>query len=106
VKRADPKPDGKHTRGWSATVRPGPVPKLIVQGQVSTHPYAQAFLKETHAPSGEQRILCLDLCVLGDMPQGDVRDWKTVTIEKRLLDVSYERVTIGGVGTQIHLDVR
>lgn len=106
MSRADSGPDAKRTRGWSAIVRPGPVPKLIVQGQVSTHPYAQAFLKETHAPSGQQHILCLDLCVLGDSPHADVRDWKTVTIEKRLLDVSYERVTIGGAGTQIYLDVR
>ena len=44
----------RQTRDWTAVVRPGSVPKLIVAGEVCTHPYAQAFLKEGRPLSGKR----------------------------------------------------
>ena len=96
----------RDTRGWSAMVRPGAVRKLVVSGQVCTHPYAQAFLKQGRSPKGEPNTLCLTLCVLADTPRADLKNWTTVTFEASLLGHGYKRVTITGTGSPVHLDIR
>lgn len=96
----------RETRGWTAYVRPGPVPKLIVKGQVCTHPYAQAFLKEGRSPKGEPNTLCLTLSVLADTPRADLKDWTAVSLEVRLLNCSYEKVEILGAGARIGIEIK
>ena len=96
----------RQTRGWSAVVQPGAVRKLIVTGQVCTHPYAQAFLKEGRSPAGEPETLCLTLCVLADTPRADMKDWTPVSFEKSLFGKGYERIRIAGVDSPVQLDIR
>lgn len=96
----------RETRGWTAFVRPGAVPKLFVRGEVCTHPYAQAFLKEGRSPKDEPETLCLRLTVLADTPRADLKEWTGVSFEKSLLSRSYDRVTVTGLTDPIHLDVR
>lgn len=96
----------RETRGWSAGVRPGAVPKLFVRGEVCTHPYAQAFLKESRSPKGHPETLCLTLTVLADTPRADLKEWTGVSFEKSLLTRGYERVTISGLGEPIELPIR
>lgn len=96
----------RETRGWTAAVRPGAVPKLFVRGEVCTHPYAQAFLKEGRSPKGHPETLGLTLTVLADTPRADLKEWTGVSFEKRLLARSYERVTITALGDVIELDVK
>lgn len=96
----------RETRGWSAVVRPGAVRKLVVRGEVSTHPYAQVFLKQGRSPKDEANTLSLTLCVLADTQRADLKDWTPVTFETSLLGHGYDRVTITGTCTPIHLDIR
>ena len=96
----------RETRGWSAHVRPGAVPKLIVTGQVCTHPYAQAFLKEGRSPKGEPTTLCLTLCVLADTPRADLKDWTNVSYEVRLLNFRVDKVVIAGTGSLIEIEIK
>lgn len=95
----------RETRGWSAIVRPGAVPKLLVKGQVCTHPYAQAFLKEARSPKGEPETLCLTLCVLADTPRADLKEWTPVAFEKSLLNLAFDRVRIVGAGDSIAVEI-
>lgn len=96
----------RETRGWSAEVRPGAVPKLVVKGQVCTHPYAQAFLKEGRAPKGEPETLCVTLTVLADTPRADLKEWTAVSFEKSLLNRAYDRVKVAGAGDPLYLEIR
>ncbi|NNM77391.1 hypothetical protein HJG53_10790 [Sphingomonas sp. ID1715] len=96
----------RETRGWSAVVRPGAVPKLIVRGEVCTHPYAQAFLKEGRSRAGEPDILCLTLAVLADTPRAELKEWTRVRFEKPLLARDYGQVRIAGTGASLLIDVR
>lgn len=96
----------RETRGWSAVMRPGSVPKLIVKGEVCTHPYAQAFLKEGRSHSGEPDILCLTLTVLADTPRAELKEWTRVSFEKRLLTRDYAQVRIAGTGSTILIEVK
>lgn len=95
----------RETRGWSATVRPGAARKLVVRGEVYTHPYAQIFLKPTRSAKEEPNTLNLTLCVLADTP-GDLKKWSPVTFEASTLGHGYERVTIIGTEAPIHLEIR
>ena len=94
----------RETRGWSATVRPGSVPKLIVTGEVSTHPYAQAFLKEGSA-NGDEAILHLTLTVLADTPRNELKQWTGVSFEKRLIPRHYAQVQVSGAGDPVLIAV-
>jgi len=96
----------RQTRGWTAVVRPGAVPKLFVRGEVCTHPYAQAFLKEGRSPKGHSERLCLTLTVLADTPRADLKEWTGVSFEKSLLSRSYEGVTISGLGDPVELEIK
>ena len=96
----------RETRSWSAVVRPGSVPKLIIAGEVSTHPYAQAFLKEGRSRADEAETLCLTLTVLADTPRDELREWTRIVFEKRLLTDVYTQVRIAGTGSTILIDVK
>ena len=96
----------RETRGWSAVVRPGSVPKLIVKGEVCTHPYAQAFLKECGSGPGESGTLCLTLTVLADTPRAELKEWTRVSFEKRLLTRDYAQVRVAGTGSTTLIDVK
>ena len=96
----------RQTRDWTAVVRPGSVPKLIVTGEVCTHPYAQAFLKEGRPLSGQQGTLHLTLTVLADTPRAELKEWTRVNFEKRLLTQDYAQVRIAGTGSNIVIEVR
>ena len=96
----------RETRGWSATVRPGSVPKLVVTGEVCTHPYAQAFLKEGRTRPDESDTLCLTLTVLADTPRADLKEWTGVRFEKRLHNSGYAQVRIAGAGETLLVEVK
>jgi len=87
-------------------VRPGAVRKLVVKGQVCTHPYAQAFLKEGRSPKDDPDVLCLTLCVLADTPRAEMKHWTPVRFEKNLLGRSHDHVMIDGADTPIRLDIK
>lgn len=95
----------RETRGWSAVVRPGAVPKLVVKGQVCTHPYAQVFLKEGRSPKDEPEILCLTLCVLADTPRADLKTWTAVSLERSLINRTFRHVIIANTGPPIRIEV-
>jgi hypothetical protein len=96
----------RETRDWTALVRPGSVPKLIVKGEVCTHPYAQAFLKEGRSCVGESDTLCLTLTVLADTPRAELKEWTRVAFEKQLLTRDFAQVRIAGTGSTILIDVK
>jgi hypothetical protein len=96
----------RDTRNWSAVMRPGSVPRLIVKGEVCTHPYAQAFLKEARPGADEPEVLCLTLTVLADTPRAELKQWTQVGFEKRLLTGAYAQVRITGTGSTIMFEVK
>lgn len=94
------------TRGWSAVLLTGPSPKLIVEGEARTHPYAFAFLAERRVVGGPTRTLFLDLRVVGDHPALDVLDWKRVLFEHAPPAEGCESVVIGGTGAPVRVEVQ
>lgn len=86
-------------------MRRGAVPKLVVRGEVRTHPYAQVFLKEGQSRRGEAHILCLTLTVLADTPRAELQQWTPVRFERSLLSGDYAGVRIAGAGSPVLIDV-
>lgn len=96
----------RETRNWTALLQSGVVPRLIVAGEVCTHPYAQAFLKEDWSPNEEPDTLCLTLTVLADTSRADLKDWTPIRFEKPLLARTYDQVMIAGTGKRIDIDIK
>ena len=106
--QAQPRPGGAvtETRGWSAVLLTGTAPKLIVEGEVRTHPYAFATLNERRIVGGPGDTVVLDLRVMGDHPALDVFSWKRVTYERPLKEADCQSVVIGGTGIALRVPVR
>lgn len=94
------------TRRWSAVLLIGTTPRLIVEGEARTHPYAFVSLSERRVFGSAPGTSCLDLRVVGDRPGLDVLSWKLVNFERIVRDGNCETVVIGGTGTPIRLEVK
>jgi hypothetical protein len=94
------------TRRWSAVLLVGTTPRLIVEGEARTHPYAFVSLTERRVFGSAAGTLCLDLRVIGDRPGLDVLAWKPVNFERAVRDGVCDTVVIGGTGLPIRLEVR
>lgn len=97
---------GLAIRDWSAVLLSGPSPKLIVEGQIRTHPYAFASLARRDVVGGPVGTMYLDLRVVGDQPALDVLHWKRVRFEHALRAAECDTVVIGGTGSPVRLIVR
>lgn len=98
---------GIETRNWSAVILTGASPRLIIEGEARTHPYAIAFLSEQGLVKGSPSALRVDLKVVGDTGTRGVLHWKPVIYERALGVFFYDRVVIGGGGEPpITLEVR
>lgn len=94
------------TQSWSAVLVTGSSPKLIVQGEVRTHPYAFVALGERRIFGGPAGDFYLDLRIIGDQPGLDVLDWKRVHYERPLREEGCDAVVVGGTGTPVRIPVR
>lgn len=94
------------TRRWSAVLLIGTTPRLIVEGEARTHPYAFVSLSERTVFGSAKGTLCLDIRVIGDRPGMDVTTWKPVNYEKVVRDGACDTVVIGGTGIPIRIDVK
>ena len=94
------------TRRWSAVLLIGTTPRLIVEGEARTHPYAFVSLAERTVFGSAAGTLCLDIRVVGDRPGLDVLTWKTVHFERVVRTAQCETVVIGGTGTPIRIEVK
>jgi hypothetical protein len=94
------------TRRWSAVLLIGTTPRLIVEGEARTHPYAFVSLSERRVFGSASGTLCLDIRVVGDRPGLDVLAWKPIHFERVVRDGPCETVVIGGTGVPIRLEVK
>lgn len=94
------------TRRWSAVLLIGTTPRLIVEGEARTHPYAFVSLAERRVFGSAAGTLCLDIRVVGDRPGLDVLAWKPVNFERAVRGGMCETVLIGGTGVPIRLEVK
>ncbi len=94
------------TRRWSAVLLIGTTPRLIVEGEARTHPYAFVTLSERRVFGAGPATLCLDVRVVGDRPGLDVLAWKPVSFERVVPGGSCEAVVIGGTGVPLRVPVK
>ena len=94
------------TRRWSAVLLIGTTPRLIVEGEARTHPYAFVSLSERTVFGSAPGTLCLDIRVIGDRPGLDVLTWKQINFERVVRDGKCDTVVVGGTGTPIRIEVR
>lgn len=97
---------GIETRRWSAVLLIGTTPRLIVEGEARTHPYAFVTLLERRVFGSAKDTLCLDVRVVGDRPGLDVLAWKPVQFERVVRDNPCETIVIGGTGIPLRLPVK
>lgn len=94
------------TRRWTAVMLIGTTPRLIVEGEARTHPYAFVSLAERRVFGSAPGTLCLDIRLIGDRPGLDVLAWKAVHFERVVRDGEYQTIVIGGTGVPIRLEVK